>query len=111
MKSRLSSLIALSAVIVLTLVVASRVSAGADPAPRDTTPIEIGATQTTDPTPDEAKPSPDSTTPSPAATNGDSGNHGGKSVKPRIRDDKDDDGPDDDDDEQDDDDDDDLDDD
>lgn len=84
---RLPTVLATAAAIALMVVIAGRVTAGADPAPRDTSPIRIDAT-----------PEPTATTPSP-----DDPSEG--SVPPRIRDDDDDDGPDDDDREHDDDDD------
>ncbi len=65
----------------LTAIIVSRVSAGADPAPRDTTPMRIA---------------PDAS-PTPTVAPGDEGDESGK-VTPRLRDDDDDDGPDDDDD-------------
>jgi|GEM_PF-5699623 len=76
---RLPTALAIAAAIALMVVIAGRVTAGADPAPRDTTPIRIDAT-----------PDPSASTPTP-------GDPPQGSVTPRIRDDDDDDGPDDDD--------------
>jgi hypothetical protein len=80
LRRRLPAAVLAVIALALTAVIVSRVSAGADPAPRDTTPIVISP---------DASPSPTSTTPS--------DDKSGK-VTPRVRDDDDDDGPDDDDD-------------
>ncbi|KRC64142.1 hypothetical protein ASE12_04800 [Aeromicrobium sp. Root236] len=82
LRRRLPAAVLAVVALALAAVIVSRVSAGADPAPRDTTPITIAPDQ--DPTP--------STTP----THGDDDTSG--KVTPRVRDDDDDDGPDDDDD-------------
>ena len=81
LRRRLPAAVLAVVALALTAVIVSRVSAGAEPAPRDTTPIVI--------TPD-ASPTP-ATTPTP--DDDDSGK-----VTPQLRDDDDDDGPDDDDD-------------
>lgn len=79
LRRRLPAAVLAVVALALTAVIVSRVSAGADPAPRDTTPIRIdpGA--------------------SPTPTAADEDDRSGK-VTPRLRDDDDDDGPDDDDD-------------
>jgi hypothetical protein len=81
LRRRLPAAVLAVIALALTAVIVSRVSAGADPAPRDTTPIVISP---------DANPSPTSTTPS--------GDDKSGKVTPRVRDDDDDDGPDDDDD-------------
>lgn len=79
LRRRLPTAVLAVVALALTAIIVSRVSAGADPAPRDTTPIRI------DP---DASPTPT------VAPGGD--DQSGK-VTPRLRDDDDDDGPDDDD--------------
>jgi len=85
LRGRLPAMVLAIVALALTAVIVSRVSAGADPAPRDTTPIRI------DP----------NANPTPTLAPGDDGDKSGK-VTPRLRDDDDDDGPDDDDDDRDD---------
>ena len=83
LRRRLPAAVLAVVALALTAVIVSRVSAGADPAPRDTTPIVIAP---------ESSPTPTAT-----PTPGDDDDHSGK-VTPQLRDDDDDDGPDDDDD-------------
>ena len=81
LRRRLPATVLAVVALALTAIIVSRVSAGADPAPRDTTPIRID---------------PDAS-PAPTTARGGDGDQSGK-VTPRLRDDDDDDGPDDDDD-------------
>ena len=76
--ARLPALVAVVAGLVLAFVVVGQLTAGADPAPRDTSPIRVGDLQ-----------------PGPGASSGKDDDD--DRVKSRIRDDDDDDGPDDDD--------------
>jgi hypothetical protein len=80
LRRRLPAAVLAVVALALTAIIVSRVSAGADPAPRDTTPIRI------DP----------NASPTPTVGPGDDDQSG--KVTPRLRDDDDDDGPDDDDD-------------
>lgn len=81
LRRRLPGVLLLVAALALTAVIASRVSAGADPAPRDTSPIVITPSTPDTPSADPTVVPPDD-----------------NKVVPRLRDDDDDDGPDDDDD-------------
>jgi hypothetical protein len=81
LRRRLPAAVLAVVALTLTAIIVSRVSAGADPAPRDTTPIHI------DP----------HASPTPTVAPGGDADQSGK-VTPRLRDDDDDDGPDDDDD-------------
>ncbi|KAA1398107.1 hypothetical protein [Aeromicrobium ginsengisoli] len=78
LRRRLPAAVLAVVALVLTAVIVSRVSAGADPAPRDTTPITVAPDPSSTPT---------------ATPTDDSGR-----ITPKVRDDDDDDGPDDDDD-------------
>jgi len=80
LRRRLPAAVLAVVALALTAVIVSRVSAGADPAPRDTTPITVAPGSGPTPT---------------TATRTD--DHSGK-ITPKVRDDDDDDGPDDDDD-------------
>lgn len=90
MSRRLPGLLLAVVAVALTAVIFGRVSAGADPAPQDTTPIVLEPSPPASTSP-EPQPTP-STSPTNAPDDGDA------QVTPRLRDDDDDDGPDDDDD-------------
>lgn len=81
---RLPGLLLAVVAVALLAVIVGRVSAGADPAPQDTSPIVLKTPPPSTPTP----------TPSVTPTSDDDDDD---QVKPRLRDDDDDDGPDDDD--------------